>query len=262
MTTPRLATAFLLWAAAPALAQAGEPKPAPTPPDATAAYRELARAMNEAISTWREQARQAAETAQAEGRPLPAISMRPPTAAFVARAQALAKQYAGTDAAVQFLAFVCKNATDEGEAVKQALRTLTADHGRSAAVALVLDHLAAAWFQHGAGPEVTALLDVVIADNAAADVKAQALLTRGNLRLQLAETEAQRAAAAADIRRVATITQDADLLQQAKEALFEIEHLQVGCAAPDIVAKDTDGVEFKLSDYRGKVVLLDFWGFW
>jgi peroxiredoxin len=31
---------------------------------------------------------------------------------------------------------------------------------------------------------------------------------------------------------------------------------------PDIVAKDTDGVDFKLSDYRGKVVLLDFWGFW
>jgi cytochrome oxidase Cu insertion factor (SCO1/SenC/PrrC family) len=29
--------------------------------------------------------------------------------------------------------------------------------------------------------------------------------------------------------------------------------------APDIVATDQDGKEFKLSDYRGKVVLLDFW---
>ena len=36
----------------------------------------------------------------------------------------------------------------------------------------------------------------------------------------------------------------------------------VGCEAPEIVAKDIQGVEFKLSDYRGKVVLLDFWGFW
>ena len=37
---------------------------------------------------------------------------------------------------------------------------------------------------------------------------------------------------------------------------------QVGEAAPDISGVDIDGKEFKLSDYRGKVVLLDFWGFW
>ncbi|MFM7298716.1 MAG: peroxiredoxin family protein, partial [Planctomycetota bacterium] len=30
----------------------------------------------------------------------------------------------------------------------------------------------------------------------------------------------------------------------------------------DFEATDTDGVKFKLSDYRGKVVMLDFWGFW
>ena len=43
---------------------------------------------------------------------------------------------------------------------------------------------------------------------------------------------------------------------------FERERLQVGMVAPDIVGKDLDGVEFKLSDYRGKVVVLDFWGDW
>jgi hypothetical protein len=32
--------------------------------------------------------------------------------------------------------------------------------------------------------------------------------------------------------------------------------------APDIVGKDLDGKPLKLSDYRGKVVLLDFWGNW
>jgi len=30
-------------------------------------------------------------------------------------------------------------------------------------------------------------------------------------------------------------------------------------AAPDIVGIDADGEKFHLSDYRGKVVLLDFW---
>jgi len=37
---------------------------------------------------------------------------------------------------------------------------------------------------------------------------------------------------------------------------------QVGQAAPEIESEDLDGQKFKLSDYRGKVVLLDFWGHW
>jgi predicted Zn finger-like uncharacterized protein len=32
--------------------------------------------------------------------------------------------------------------------------------------------------------------------------------------------------------------------------------------APEIEGEDLDGVRFKLSDYRGKVVVLDFWGHW
>jgi peroxiredoxin len=32
--------------------------------------------------------------------------------------------------------------------------------------------------------------------------------------------------------------------------------------APDIEGQDLDGVSFQLSDYRGKVVVLDFWGHW
>ena len=43
---------------------------------------------------------------------------------------------------------------------------------------------------------------------------------------------------------------------------FEKERLQIGMTAPDIDGVDTDGTAFKLSDYRGKVVVLDFWGFW
>lgn len=37
---------------------------------------------------------------------------------------------------------------------------------------------------------------------------------------------------------------------------------KVGEQAPEIIGEDVDGKEFKLSDYRGKVVVLDFWGFW
>ena len=37
---------------------------------------------------------------------------------------------------------------------------------------------------------------------------------------------------------------------------------RVGMMAPDLKGVDTDGKEFSLADYRGKVVMLDFWGNW
>ena len=48
----------------------------------------------------------------------------------------------------------------------------------------------------------------------------------------------------------------------AERALYELEHLQIGMVAPEFESIDETGVKFKLSDYRGKVVVLDFWGYW
>jgi hypothetical protein len=48
----------------------------------------------------------------------------------------------------------------------------------------------------------------------------------------------------------------------AKGTLFELRYLTIGRVAPEIAGEDVDGLKFKLSDYRGKVVLLDFWGNW
>jgi len=50
--------------------------------------------------------------------------------------------------------------------------------------------------------------------------------------------------------------------QMATSSIFEIEHLGVGKAAPEIAGEDLDGVKFKLSDYRGKTVMLSFWASW
>jgi len=49
---------------------------------------------------------------------------------------------------------------------------------------------------------------------------------------------------------------------RAEGALFEFQQLSIGKIAPDIEAEDIHGTTFKLSDYRGKVVVLDFWGHW
>ncbi len=48
----------------------------------------------------------------------------------------------------------------------------------------------------------------------------------------------------------------------ASRILKVITQLKVGKLAPEIEGEDLDGAAFKLSDYRGKVVLLDFWGTW
>jgi hypothetical protein len=52
------------------------------------------------------------------------------------------------------------------------------------------------------------------------------------------------------------------LKSTAEKELKSFRTFRVGKEAPDIKASDLDEKEFKLTDYRGKVVLLDFWGNW
>ena len=47
--------------------------------------------------------------------------------------------------------------------------------------------------------------------------------------------------------------------ERARSELFDLRNLRVGKVAPEIEGVDQEGVSFKLSDERGKVVLLDFW---
>jgi hypothetical protein len=47
--------------------------------------------------------------------------------------------------------------------------------------------------------------------------------------------------------------------KKAKAELFDLRHLSVGKPAPEVKGVDQDGKTFSLADYKGKVVLLDFW---
>jgi len=47
--------------------------------------------------------------------------------------------------------------------------------------------------------------------------------------------------------------------EAAKRDLFELQHLVEGAPAPETTGTDVDGKPMSLSDFRGKVVVLDFW---
>ena len=56
--------------------------------------------------------------------------------------------------------------------------------------------------------------------------------------------------------------QGATLGQEAQADLDEIHNLGPGNPAPEIEGTDADATPLKLSDFRGKVILLAFWGDW
>ena len=55
---------------------------------------------------------------------------------------------------------------------------------------------------------------------------------------------------------------DRSIAKFAEGELFEFKFLSEGKTVPEIDGEDVEGSKFKISDYRGKVVMLDFWGHW
>ncbi len=190
-----------------------------------------------------------------------------PVVAFLPRFQEEAKKYADTEDAVQFLTWVVMNAGVDNKAVSAALETMVSDHMESPGWANLAPRLASMARAIGEErvAEVTAML---LAENEQPEVQSQILFTRASVvfrnlsRGRVEVSEEQKQAAMADMTRVLELTSDERLRSRAKGTVFEATYLQVGMVAPDIVGPDIDGVEFKLSDYRGKVVMLDFWGDW
>jgi AhpC/TSA family len=125
----------------------------------------------------------------------------------------------------------------------------------------------------GRSPKDVETLKTIIEKARSNRVKAEASLGLGqSLSAQLdsfggSAEQAEKLAAEAD----KYLTEAVELLakekldakkQAAEQELKAFRTLRVGKEAPEISGKDLDGTEFKLSDYRGKVILLDFWGNW
>jgi hypothetical protein len=100
---------------------------------------------------------------------------------------------------------------------------------------------------------------------AAADDKARAGLLY-SLGMGLCETAGEDAAlrekGLAVLREVAEKWPESKEAERAAGQVFRHTNLLVGKHVPDFEATDVDGHAFHLSDYEGKVTVIDFWGFW
>lgn len=55
---------------------------------------------------------------------------------------------------------------------------------------------------------------------------------------------------------------DERIADLARSTLYELRDLAIGRTAPNIEGEDVDGLAFSLDQYRGRVIVLDFWGNW
>lgn len=101
----------------------------------------------------------------------------------------------------------------------------------------------------------------ILAESSQKATRAAALAARSAL-LSARTDPASRAEHARLVRELAEKHADTPAGAAAKGELFKAEFLVPGKTPPDVVAVDTDGKPLRLADYRGKVLVLEFWGFW
>lgn len=68
--------------------------------------------------------------------------------------------------------------------------------------------------------------------------------------------------AKATFEKIVRLAPKTDLSQRAEGLIYELEHLQVGMAAPSFTVKTLEGKDISLHSLRGKTVLLNFWATW
>ncbi len=221
----------------------------------------LAKRLSEILGTWRTTQNEFyARYRKASAEEREALSKEYPKPGGTAKAlMALAREHPKTEEAAKALFWVAANMSREDSAMSsQALDALFRDHKQSPVMGRVAKMLS-----RSDRPEDCKRLERLRAD--AKDPKARAKITyylasackkAGDKKK--ARQYFQECAQSDDV----ILYRDVSVGAKAEKELFDLDHLQIGMVAPDIQGEDEDGVAFKLSDYRGKVVLLDFWGHW
>jgi hypothetical protein len=173
------------------------------------------------------------------------------------------------DAAVDALAWIVTN-VGYPPPVNKALNVLASDHLDSKKLGPVCLSLT-----YSDSQAARDFLRAVIEKNPQHDIQGQACYSLGVLLKNLAERQSLARAEREKLQKDAEglLNRAAEkygnvklgrgtLADRARGELFEMHYLAIGKTAPDIQGEDLDGKQFKLADYRGRVVVLDFWGHW
>ena len=227
--------------------------------DPQAEFTALAKEFNDARAAFGQKQQAAYEKGGDDA--LKALADQDPLKVFLPRFQEGAKKHAPTPYAVPYLTWLLTTSRDQ-DIAKDSLATLVKAHADSPELEGVCNFLSSyGWQMVGKSAARDALKAMRESPHTAvrgSAVYAGAMMTLNNRQV----SEVAREDALADVRKALEMAPTAKFAPRAEGMIFEQEHLQVGKAAPDIEGEDLDGVAFKLSDYKGKVVMLDFWGNW
>ena len=182
-------------------------------------------------------------------------------------ARAVAESAEGTETAAQAWAFVLSNAPEINnmELAGKAFDTLLAKHISSPVWVELAPNIGDLPRMGMNEEKVEKSMRTLMEKSPHKGVQAAAMFSLG-VYLGEKEEPARHAEGMALIARVkkdfAEIKEAKEYVARAEGTLFQLEKLQPGMPCPDFEASDENGVKFKLSDYKGKVVLVDFWGYW
>jgi thiol-disulfide isomerase/thioredoxin/tRNA A-37 threonylcarbamoyl transferase component Bud32/tetratricopeptide (TPR) repeat protein len=192
----------------------------------------------------------------------------------------LATNHRGSPVAAEALAWILANrepapsgivADNRTLSQEQALVMLERDYLNKPEFAMVCQSLA-----KNPLPDIDKVMRAAWEKHAQRDVRGLAGYTLAlSLAKQAEGAQAQGSAEAAELARkaeqqfdqvvkeYASVPTNIGTLGEAAQAkLYELRYLSVGRVAAEIEGEDFDGKMFKLSDYRGKVVILNFWANW
>lgn len=181
---------------------------------------------------------------------------------LVPKFQEAAAAFADSEDAVPFLLWLIQSAYTDRDAANQAADTLTEKHAASPQMVTLGPMLGflPRVIDRGSARE---LINAIREQNRDPDVLAWLELgdKRDVIEASAIDTPTFRRAKEALLARADAAT-DQRVQEQIRALIHSRENFSVGCVPPDIEGVDLEGVAFKLSDYKGKVIFLDFWGDW
>jgi hypothetical protein len=192
---------------------------------------------------------------------------RPDVDSYAVKMLKLAEDAPHDPVAVEALLWVAQSS--QGPHADKALKGLIANYVRDPKIGSLCARLV-----YDNSPQSETLLREVVAQNPSREAKGTACLALGQrLRMQAEragsdqQREHQMKEAEGFLERASKEFADVKYSRStigefARTTLNALRNLGIGKTAPEIAGEDINGHPLKLSDFRGKVVVLDFWGDW